>query len=293
MAEGMTEIEQRAGAALLALIGLDDRHLGATAGGDGPRSLGAFAGEDPLPALFEPGEERGVAEEPVFQHLGIARTELARAQRGEDRDVGEHEARLMERADQVLALGRVDAGLAADRGIDLGEQRRRDLHEADAAAKDARREARKIAHHAAAKGDHRVAALDAKIEQLLADLGEHGKALARFAGRDHDLAEIEPAIHEARLQPREIERGNGRVAHHGAAGARHALGDARGAAVEQALADDDIVAPLGEPHSDGGLVQVGRQRSQLLSHHRTLLRPPVASGAVSPSSQRPSASTTS
>ena len=45
-------------------------------------------------------------------------------------DVGQHQARLVKGADQVLALGRVDPGLAADRTVDLRQQRRRDLHEA-------------------------------------------------------------------------------------------------------------------------------------------------------------------
>ena len=67
----------------------------------------------------------------------------------------------MERADQVLAVGRVDAGLAADRGIDLGQQRRRDLDEAHAPPHDRRREAGEVADHAAAERHHEVAALHA------------------------------------------------------------------------------------------------------------------------------------
>ena len=43
----------------------------------------------------------------------------------------------MEDADEVLALRRVDAGLAADRAIDLREQGRRNLDEANAAAQNA------------------------------------------------------------------------------------------------------------------------------------------------------------
>ena len=70
---------------------------------------------------FEPGEERRVAEQPVFHDLGVAGAELPRRKRGKRAGVGEHEARLMEGADEVLALLGVDAGLAADRGIDLGK----------------------------------------------------------------------------------------------------------------------------------------------------------------------------
>ena len=74
----------------------------------------------------------------------------------------------MEGADQVLALRRVDAGLAADRGIDLRQQRGRHLHEAHAAAQDAGGKAGEIADDAAAQGDDEIAALEAHLEQPLA-----------------------------------------------------------------------------------------------------------------------------
>ena len=95
----------------------------------------------------------------------------------------------MEGADQVLALPGVDAGLAADRGIDLGQQRGRHLHHSDAAPQDAGGETGEIADHTAAKGYDAVAALDAELEQLPAESIQHGEALARFARRHHHLAE--------------------------------------------------------------------------------------------------------
>ena len=70
----------------------------------------------------------------------------------------------MEGADQVLALGRVDAGLAADAAVDLGEEARRDLHEADAAAQDRGGEAREIADDAATEGDDHVTAFQLQCQ---------------------------------------------------------------------------------------------------------------------------------
>ena len=78
-------------------------------------SRAGSAGEDVLPVRFQPGEEGGVADQPVFGDLGIAGAEFALRQRVEQRGVGDHHGRLMEGADQVLALARIDAGLAADR----------------------------------------------------------------------------------------------------------------------------------------------------------------------------------
>ena len=75
----MTEIEQSAGAFLLFLVSLDDGSLGASAGLDRVAPLWSGRGEDPWPVRLEPGEERGIAEQPVFHHLGIAGAELAGA----------------------------------------------------------------------------------------------------------------------------------------------------------------------------------------------------------------------
>ena len=54
---------------------------------------------------------------------------------------------------EVLALGQVDAGLAADRRIDLGDERRRDLDEPDAAQVGRGQEPGRVAERAAADGD--------------------------------------------------------------------------------------------------------------------------------------------
>ena len=70
----------------------------------------------------------------------------------------------MEGADEVLALRRVDAGLAADRGIDLRQQRGRDLHEVHAAASDRGGKAGEVADDAAAKREDDIAALELGIE---------------------------------------------------------------------------------------------------------------------------------
>ena len=118
------------------------------------------AGKDIGVVGLQPGEEGFVAEHAVFGDFGVAGAELARRQRVEHGGVGDHQNRLMKRAEQVLALRRVDAGLAADGRVDLRQQRGRHLHEIDAAAQDRRGKAREIADHAAAERDHQIVALD-------------------------------------------------------------------------------------------------------------------------------------
>ena len=89
----------------------------------------------------------------------------------------------MEGADQVLALTRIDAGLAADRGIDLRQQRCRHLHEIQPAPYARRRKAGEIADDAAAERDHQIAALDARRDDRLADFFKRGVVLRTLAGR--------------------------------------------------------------------------------------------------------------
>ena len=103
MAESMTEIEQRALAGL-ALVARDDRGLGAAGGCDGMLARSA-AGEDVGMVGFEPGEEGFIAQHAVFGDFGVAGAELARRQRIEHGGIGDHQDRLMKRAEQVLARG--------------------------------------------------------------------------------------------------------------------------------------------------------------------------------------------
>ncbi len=200
VAEGVAEIEQRALAALF-LVGGDDARLGGAARRDRlqPRRP---AGEHRAPVAFEPSEEVAVADQAVFGHLGVAGAELARAQRVEDAGVGEHQRRLVEGADEVLAERRVDRRLAADAGIDLGEQGRRDLDEAHAAPQARRAEAGEIADDAAAERDDEVAPLDPRLDQRVADPREFGVGLGRFARRADDDRGRQPGRLEALQQRR-------------------------------------------------------------------------------------------
>jgi hypothetical protein len=69
-------------------------------------------------------------------------------------------------------VARVDAGLAADRGIDLGQKRRRHLDEVDAAQQHRGGKAREIADHAAAQRHQRGPAVGSPVEQVVHELAE-------------------------------------------------------------------------------------------------------------------------
>ena len=131
----------------------------------------------------------------------------------------------MKRADQVLALRRIDAGLAADGRIDLGEKGCRHLHHAHAAPEDACGEAGKIADDPAAERNDAIAPLDAEREQPLAQNGENRKALACFARLHHRFAEIEAVLGKARFERIEMKCRDVLVGHDRAAGAGQARRD--------------------------------------------------------------------
>ena len=117
MAEGVAEIEQCALAGLT-LVARHDRRLGPAGRRD--RVLApCTAGKDIGVVGLEPGEERLVAERAIFGNFGIAGAELARRQRVEHGRVGDNQHRLVKRAEQVLALRRIDPRFSADGRIHL------------------------------------------------------------------------------------------------------------------------------------------------------------------------------
>jgi hypothetical protein len=101
----------------------------------------------------------------VLDHLGETGAQLPLRQRRERVRVGEHELRLVERADHVLAARMVDRGLAAHRRVDLREQRRRHLDERHAALVGRGGEAGEVADHAAAERHDRGVPVAAVREQ--------------------------------------------------------------------------------------------------------------------------------
>jgi len=72
--------------------------------------------------LFQGLEQRAIAEQTVFDHLGHAGGKLARRQGGQQVRGDEDPAGLVERAGQILAGLEIDAGFPAHRTIDHRQQ---------------------------------------------------------------------------------------------------------------------------------------------------------------------------
>ena len=165
--------------------------------------------------------------------------------------VRQHQPRLVEGADEVLALRRVDPGLAADRAVDLGEERRRKLHEADAPAQDRGGEAGEITDHPAAEGHHQVVAADLLGDQPLHRALEAGPALRRLPRRQLQDRRLDPGFGQPRPERRQVQRGHPRLGQDRHTRAAQQGRHLRSRPRQKARADADVVGAIAERHGDG------------------------------------------
>ena len=92
----------------------------------------------------------------------------------------------MKRADEVLARAQVDTSLAADRAIDLRQERRRHLDESDAAQIRRGGKSRHVADHAAAERDDGARAVEPAARELVVEAPCRSEGLGPFAVANED-----------------------------------------------------------------------------------------------------------
>ena len=186
------------------------------------------------------------ASRPVLTTSAMPVPQLRVGQRLERARVDHDPRRPVEGADEVLAAGKVDRGLAADRGVDLADERRRHRHPRDAAHVRGGHEAREVGRAAAAEGDDRAVAADA---QRAPEPLEHGQGLRVLARRHVVGGDV--ALSERELRRDAVDAGDVRVGDDlDGAGAGHEL-------LEQLERADPHVDPGGREHDAVGIVRVG------------------------------------
>ena len=159
--------------------------------------------------LFQPGQEGLIADQAVFDHFGEAGGELARCKRAQRRSIDDHGPGLVEGTDHVLAQRVVDAGLAADGGVHLGQQGGRHLDEIDTTLVAGRREAGHVTDHATTQCDDGGAAIVTGGEQAVEDQLQGFPVLEGFTVGQDDRLHLVGGKRAGQLF--EIERGDGRV----------------------------------------------------------------------------------
>ena len=134
--------------------------------------------------LLDQVEDGRVGDEAALDDLGHAGDDLVLRQRVQRVEVREDTGRRVERAHQVLALGGVDAGLAADGGVHHAQQAGGHVDDLDAAQPGRGDEAGEVGDGAAADGDDGVGAGEVVLAQHLPAERGHLDVLAFFGVRD-------------------------------------------------------------------------------------------------------------
>jgi hypothetical protein len=101
-------------------------------------------------------EDRRVGDEAALHRLGQTRPVVVVGQRVQHVEVAQDAGRRMERADQVLAVVGVDAGLPANGGVQHAGQRRGQLDDPDAAQPGRGHPTGQVGGRTTAQAQHRV-----------------------------------------------------------------------------------------------------------------------------------------
>src|SRR5207247_5227427 len=115
VADGVTEIQDRAPAGL-ALVERDNRRVDAGRPAHQPFQGGRVLPEDFRVLPFQKAEVFRVGDRAVLYRFGETGGQLHARQRSQRIEIGDHEARLVKCAQQILPRRYVDAGLPTDRG---------------------------------------------------------------------------------------------------------------------------------------------------------------------------------
>ena len=250
MAERVTEVEQRA-LALLGFIGDDDLRLVPAAHFDGVRQRIGIARDQRRHVGFEPVEEFAIADQSVLDHFGEPRAQLRQRECRERRGIDDDRVGLVERPDHVLAGGTIDAGLSADRRIDLRQQRRRHLDERDSPLVRGRRETRDVADDAAAQRDDRRLAVESRLEQSIENRRPRIDGLVLLSVRNGDDRRVRARFFERIAHPAKKQWGNCLVGDDGKL--RIGSGQQRRHRVQRAVTDVDRVFAAGQRDVDDAM----------------------------------------
>ena len=249
VAQRVAEVQDRPVVALGLVLG-DHQRLQLRAALDDEADRRVVEVEHLTMVALEEVDQLGRQDRAGLDDLGEPGAQLARRQGPQRRRVGDHQPRVMKRADQVLAGRDVDAGLAADRRVDLRHQRGRHLHEVDAAQVRRRGEAGDVADDAATQRDHHRAALEARLDQAVVDERDPGEVLVLLAVGDLDGHGREAGALERRPHALAVEALDARVGDDRGALAEPERGHARTQRLEDPRTDVDRVRARSELDRD-------------------------------------------
>ncbi len=191
MPESVAKIQQSTTALLRRLEFIGRHHLCLVAAGalNGIGQRGTVTRDQRFHIGLQPFEERQVADQSILDDLRQASRQFTCRQRLQGIRIRQHQLRLPEGTDHVFAARVIDTGLAADRRIDLCQQRRRHLNEGHTALVRSGGEAGQVADHTTAQGNDRRATVAALGEQGVEDMTQRLPVLELLAIGQHDLGQ--------------------------------------------------------------------------------------------------------
>ena len=197
-------------------------------------------------------EEGLVQDAAVLDDLGhaVGEGEVVQGVQG----VGVHEDRLglPEGPGQVLAVLEVDGHLAAHGGVHLGEEGGGDLDKVHPPEDGGGGEAGQVTHHAAAQGHHGVGAGEPKVHHILPEGAEHGGGLGGLPGGNLPAGGLKAGALQPGDEGGEVDGGHVGVGDHEELfGPGEHRAQVLPGLVEEAGADEDVVAAAGEGYGEG------------------------------------------
>src|SRR5438445_8647952 len=115
----------------------------------------------------------GIANNSVFDDLGVTLTQLPWRKGIKRTDVGDHERRMMKCPNQILAQLDVHARFPADCAIDHCQQGRRNLNVRNATMKNRSDKSRNIADYAAAEPKNKRCSIKVGCNHFVANVLDH------------------------------------------------------------------------------------------------------------------------
>ena len=226
--------------------------------------LGGVPGQVRRVGALDDVEDGGVGDEAALHDLAQPGDELLVRQRLQQRQVAQHAGGLVEGPDEVLAGAGVDAGLAADRGVDHGQQGGGHVDDADAAQPRRGDEPAEVGGRSPADRHDRVGPGEAGLAERLPAVGRDRRGLGPLAVGESEREDV-VVLHQG------VDHRVGQLAQR--AGVEHRdpldrLAQQRGQPLGQPVADDDVVG--------GGTADVQHGVAGLLPDRRVgLLGPPL------------------
>ena len=247
MAEGMAEIQDGADVAF-AFVARHHGRLDGAGSADGMRQRLRIAARQADNMDFQPVEQQRIPDAAVLDDLRESGAQFPIRQCLQRIRVGHHRQWLIEGPDEVLAARMVDAGLAAHGGIDLRQQRGRNLHIAHAALVARGGEAGDVAHHPAAQGKHGGIPVQFRLDQSVEHPAGGLQCFVLFAVGQHALRD--PAVAEGVPQLSQVQGRDRRIGHHQEVVAAD-LGIEKGGVAQQARPDRNRITRMPDIYLEG------------------------------------------